>query len=209
MEIKQNLTTVNYTVSAGREIKYIVIHYTGNKNDTAYNNTKYFKNQNRNASAHYFVDSDSIWQSVQDKHIAWHCGAQSYRHSKCRNSNSIGIELCDGVPKFDEATIRNGVRLVKMLMEKYNIPKENVIRHYDVTGKICPAPFIDESEWKRFKDLLKEDVDMEELKKVKVEFDAYVEHTNDIINTMGREIKALQDIVNVMGKEIAELKGGK
>ena len=48
---------------------------------------------------------------------------------------------------------------------------------------------------------------MEELKKLQTEFKQYVEHTNVIINTMGKEIKSLQDIINIMGKEIAELKG--
>ena len=44
------------------------------------------------ASAHYFVDENSVYQSVEDKNIAWHCGAKKYKHSTCRNS--IGVELC-------------------------------------------------------------------------------------------------------------------
>ena len=36
-------------------------------------------------------------------------------------------------------------------MSKYSIPIENVIRHYDVTGKNCPQPYVDEGEWKKFK----------------------------------------------------------
>ena len=209
MEIKQNLTRVNYSVNDKREIKYIVVHYTGNKGDKAKSNTNYFKDVNRNASAHYFVDDDSIWQCVEDRHVAWHCGAKTYRHPKCRNVNSIGVELCNGIPDFSDKTVNNGVWLIKELMQRYNVPIENVIRHYDVTGKLCPASLVDESKWKEFKDLLREGVDMEELKNLKAEFKQYVEHTNGIINTMGKEIKALQDIINFMGKEIEVLKNGR
>lgn len=125
-------------------IKYIVMHYTANDGDTDENNGKYFgNNANLGASAHYFVDGDSITQSVPDYHNAWHCGANFYTHPHCRNSNSIGIELCDerrnGVIYPTNETIANALELVKYLMKKYNIPKENVIRHYDVTGKLCPA----------------------------------------------------------------------
>lgn len=209
MEIKQNLTRVNYTTSSSREIKYIVVHYTGNKGDTAKNNTEYFKTVQRGASAHYFVDSDSIWQCVEDRHIAWHCGAKVYRHPKCRNTNSIGVELCNGVQSFDTDTVQNAAWLIKELMQRYNVPVENVIRHYDVTGKLCPASLVDEEKWKEFKNLLREGVDMEELNNLKAEFKQYVEHTSGIINMMGKEIKALQDIINIMGKEIAELKSDK
>lgn len=125
------------------DIKYIVMHYTANDGDTDENNGKYFANNYVGASAHYFVDGDSITQSVPDNHIAWHCGANTYKHPKCRNSNSIGIELCDerrnGVIYPTNETIANALELAEYLMKKYNVPKQNVIRHYDVTGKLCPA----------------------------------------------------------------------
>ena len=133
-------------------IKYIVIHYTSNDGDSDEGNSNYFKNNIVNASAHYFVDNDSITQAVPDNYIAYHCGANSYKHSECRNSNSIGIELCDsvkdGVIYPDKNTIINAIELTKHLMKKYNIPKENVIRHYDVTGKHCPVYWVNDSKWK-------------------------------------------------------------
>ena len=94
VKINENLTTVNFNKGDISRIKYIVVHFTGNNGDTAKNNTVYFKSVNRGASAHYFVDENEIWQSVQDKDVAWHCGAKTYRHSICRNANSIGIEMC-------------------------------------------------------------------------------------------------------------------
>ncbi len=128
-------------------IKYIVVHYTANDGDTDENNGIYFKNNDVDSSAHYFVDDDSVTQSVPDNYNAWHCGASKYKHAYCRNSNSIGVEICDdvrnGVIYPSAKTIANTIELVEYLMDKYSIPKENVIRHYDVTGKLCPAYWCD------------------------------------------------------------------
>jgi len=135
------------------DIKYIVIHYTSNDGDTDENNGLYFKNNVVKASAHYFVDSDSVTQAVPDNFSAWAVGGGKYSdcavtgggyyYGSCTNSNSISIELCDdyknGVVYPSEATILNTLELVKMLMDKYNIKKEYVIRHFDVNGKRCPA----------------------------------------------------------------------
>ena len=145
MNIKTNLANKsNYGGSRSTDsIKYIVVHYTGNDGDTDENNAKYFQNNIVQASAHYFVDDDSITQTVPDDYVAWHCGAKTYKHATCRNANSIGVEICDdvrnGVIYPSEKTIANALELVEHLMEKYSVPKENVIRHYDVTGKLCPA----------------------------------------------------------------------
>lgn len=145
MKIKTNFANRgNYGISRSlNSIKYIVIHYTANDGDSDENNGIYFSNNIVEASAHYFVDSDSITQSVPDDFTAWHCGAITYKHPECRNSNSIGIEICDdiynGVIYPSPRTIENAISLVELLMKKYSIPQENVIRHYDVTGKICPA----------------------------------------------------------------------
>ena len=59
-------------------IKYIVIHYTANDGDTALSNAKYFANGSRGASAHYFVDSKNIVQSVKDDYVAWAVGGNKY-----------------------------------------------------------------------------------------------------------------------------------
>lgn len=133
------------------DIKYIVIHYTANDGDTDENNGEYFKNNDVDSSAHYFVDSDSITKSVPDNYIAWHCGGKIYKHNKCRNYNSIGIEICDDIKNGSiypsSKTIQNAIELTKMKMKEYNIPKENVIRHFDVTGKHCPEYWINASKW--------------------------------------------------------------
>ena len=154
-KINKLLTPYNFTDknSVGR-IKYIVIHYVGALGG-AKANCQYYAGQYIGASAHYFVGFDGeIWQSVEDADIAWHCGASSYKHGACRNSNSIGIEMCvrkrstasmgatDKDWYFEDATVESAAELTRYLMDKYGVPASNVIRHYDVTGKICPNPYV-------------------------------------------------------------------
>lgn len=152
-KIEKLLTPYNFTNkdSVGR-IKYIVIHYVGALGG-AKANCQYYASKYIGASAHYFVGFDGeIWQSVPDEDIAWHCGASSYKHAECRNANSIGIELCvrnkgsqADTSKdwyFEDATVKAAIELTKYLMQKYGVPASHVIRHYDVTGKICPNPYV-------------------------------------------------------------------
>ena len=149
-----NQSLINTNQGSISRIKYIVIHYVGALGG-AKENCQYYAGGNRNASAHYFVGFDGeIWQSVEDANIAWHCGASSYKHGECRNANSIGIELCvrkrntasmgatDKDWYFEDATVEAAAELTRYLMDKYNVPASNVIRHYDVTGKICPNPYV-------------------------------------------------------------------
>ena len=147
----------NYQECNSRDIEYIVIHYTANKGDTAKNNADYFAREVTKTSAHYFVDSNQIWQSVHDADIAWHCGAKNYKHKYCRNANSLGIEICmlNSKGQIVQASINKAAELASYLMQKYNISKDNVIRHFDVTGKDCPAPMVeDETLWVNFKNKL-------------------------------------------------------
>lgn len=156
--IYQSFTTYNYTSgNSGR--KYIVLHFTANNGDTAKNNVDYFNGAYRGASAHFFCDPNEIWQNVSLSNTAWHCGASTY-YCSCRNSNSIGIEMCSkinssGTYYFEQGTLNNAAALTRWLMEEYGIPIENVIRHYDVTHKWCPGPWVDDpSQFTAFKQLV-------------------------------------------------------
>lgn len=147
------------------KIKYIVVHFTANDGDTAENNGLYFRNNKVYASAHYFVDDDSIVQSVPDNYVAWSVGGSRYSdykttggakfYNKCTNANSISIELCDTVKdgKYmaTEKTLENAVLLIKDLMKKYSVSIDNVIRHFDVNGKKCPSYFVNDTKWNEFK----------------------------------------------------------
>jgi len=164
MDIKQILCNpTNYRLNRTQDIKYIVIHYTANNGDTALGNANYFANNaNLQASAHYFVDENEIYNSVNDISCAWHCGGSSYIHPECRNDNAIGIEMCsrldnNGNYYFKDETVINTIELTKEKMVEYGIDINHVIRHYDVTGKVCPAPFVnDENTWLSFKSRLEE-----------------------------------------------------
>lgn len=147
----------NYTARRTSAIQYIVIHYTGAPG-TAKNCGTYFGREgNIGASAHYFVDEHDIVQSVPDTGRAWHCGAATYKHPACRNDNSLGVELCcypngDGTWRFAPETVANAVQLVRALMARYGVDVDHIVRHYDVTGKVCPEPFVrDTAQWETFK----------------------------------------------------------
>ncbi len=144
------LQTVNCTVASSRTVKYIVVHYTGNSSDTALANAKYFHNNDLSSSAHYFVDTGSIYQSVALKDRAWHCGASTYYHDECRNANSIGIEMCtSGSYTVSDAVIENTAHLAAAVASFLGISPNDldkyILRHYDVTHKSCPAQWADDS----------------------------------------------------------------
>lgn len=151
----------NATVKNGREIAYIVMHYTGNKKDKAINNAKYFYNNSVGASAHYFVDDESIYQSVELKNRAWHVGTNGTYYNACRNANSIGIEMCtSGDYNVSEKTIDNAALLCAELCRIVGITAETVdtyvVRHYDVTRKTCPAQWVEGAGFEEFKSKVKE-----------------------------------------------------
>lgn len=143
MNIKQMLTLINRTIGRkGQSIKYIVIHYTGNNTDRAVSNAKFFRIIPRGASAHYFVDTEEIYQVVKDTDSAWAVG-KKYGNAPywglCTNYNSISIEMCSNGGRIDERTIDLTIELTKELMRKYGVPSDRVIRHYDVCHKQCPG----------------------------------------------------------------------
>lgn len=148
-------------------VEYLVVHYTAGDGDTARDNGLYFARERVEASAHYFVDRTGVVASVPENYVAWHCGASVYRHPCCRNANSLGVELCsvmdeDGY-RFEAATVDNAAALLAELMERYAIPVERVLRHYDVTGKCCPAPFVtDGAAWRAFLSRLEEPMTQEQ-----------------------------------------------
>ena len=154
----------NYNSRTSRSVGYIVMHYTGNPKDTARANCNYFASGSRSASAHFFVDDSSIYQSVALRDIAWHCGGKQYFHAACRNSNAFGIEMCctAGNYKISDKTIKNSAYLCAYLCEMLGIGADEVdkyvLRHYDITHKICPAQMANsenDADWANFKKQVK------------------------------------------------------
>ncbi len=197
----------NFREGRNKKIEFLVIHYTANDGDSALSNCKYFKGKNRNSSAHYFVDENGVYQSVEDKDTSWHCGTKgTYYHTKCRNENSIGIELCSKKDKynkfyFEKKTLENAIYLINLLLKKYNISKQNILRHYDITHKNCPLPFVEDyNAWKDFKNEIGDKIYMKvkrivEIDGVKKEFEA--------INFEDKNYYSIRDIANLFGKSIS------
>lgn len=157
----------NYQGRRAQPVSFLVLHYVG-ATGGARNNALYYHRDTPGISAHYFVGHASegaeIWASVPEDCVASHCGRSDgkYWHPQCRNANSIGIEMCchqrsDGTWYIDPETVDAAVELGRDIMGRYHIPVENVLRHYDVTGKRCPMPWVDNPEqWEDFKRRLEE-----------------------------------------------------
>ena len=136
------------------QVNGIVIHYVGNPGTTAAQNHSYFENLAQTgetyASSHFLVGLEGeIIQNVPLDEIAY-CSNQ-------RNEDTISIVCChpDDSGAFNQATYDSLVQLTRWLMEAYDLDTDQVIRHYDVTGKICPKSFVENpEEWEQFlKDL--------------------------------------------------------
>ena len=161
MEIIKNTSIKNTEELKNRKIDFIVVHYTAgttSKAGTATNTANYFKSAN-NVSADFVVDDTTIVLYNPDikNRFCWHCGGARYYnkggrfYGVCKNSNSIGIEICSSNTTgkmqdansptyyFTPAVLNKAAELVKYLMSEYKIDADHIIRHYDVTGKPCPG----------------------------------------------------------------------
>lgn len=175
MVINKNLMSRNHTAKkrSAADISFIVVHYVGALGD-AKANTEYYKNNDVGASADFWVGfSGDIWQGNDYyNYYSWHCGGGLQGSSGhaffgiCKNSNSVGVEMCvkkrstasmnatDKDWYFTDATTEAAAQLVAYLMQQLGVSIDHVIRHHDVTGKICPNPFVyDDGDvtWKEFK----------------------------------------------------------
>lgn len=165
LTIKEDIAhPLRYINKDDRDINYIVVHYTGNFSDCDENNARYFKTDPRNnsyASAHLFIDNGSTTLSVELNNIAYHCGSTNgYKHANCRNNNSIGVEMCCfNNYKVHKKTIERTANVVARIAYNLKWTSDNIddwlLRHYDVTGKLCPRQFVENVDgWIEFKELV-------------------------------------------------------
>ncbi len=157
-DFEVDLLTVNEYSRPGialEEVNGIVIHYTANPGTSAQANRDYFEglkdSHETKASAHFVVGLEGeIVQCIPTAEIAY--------ASNDRNSDTLSIECCyeneDG--SFNQATYDSVIHLTAWLCAKFGLTSENVIRHYDITGKLCPIYYVENPDaWEQFK----EDVD--------------------------------------------------
>lgn len=151
------------TYSPNRQIKYLAYHFTagGSSAPGRAIGMKSSWEKTRKASADFGVDDRDMVQfnpnpknyycwSVGDKKNPYSGGGKLYGVAK--NSNTISIEICSNIKNgadlstpnhsgwyFTEDALNNAVKLGKILMKKYNIDIDHVVRHYDISGKVCPG----------------------------------------------------------------------
>lgn len=133
----------SYNISPRAEaVRYIVVHYVGSGTSapgSARANCQFFAGGNRNSSAHYFLDDAYIYEYADPaRYATWHCGDGRGRYG-ITNANSIGIEVCiNGDVPYTAAEEERLDWLVGELMERFGVPAERVVRHYDASRKACP-----------------------------------------------------------------------
>lgn len=137
----------NYNIQKRASIiQYIVVHYTGSGTSAsglARANCVYFSGGNRNASAHYFIDDEHIFEYADlSIYATQHVGGGKGKYG-ITNQNSIGIEVCNSGGPYTEAEISHLTWLVQYLMQKFGVPASRVVRHYDASRKHRPAYYVD------------------------------------------------------------------
>lgn len=157
--VTYNPLTSCITRAKNRAIKYLAIHYTAGSSSAAGRAMamKSSWEKTKNASADFGVDDRDMVQFNPDlrNYCCWAVGSKNGRGAlwgKATNYNTISIEICSNLKNgataaipnhegwyFTEESLANAVKLAKMLMREFNIPIERVVRHYDVTGKLCPG----------------------------------------------------------------------
>ena len=126
----------NFENKSKRDIKFIIIHYTGVK---PFKKTlEIFKDPTSKVSCHWLIsESGKFYKIVEEKNIAWHCGKSSWKKYVGLNNNSIGIELDNpghGVnyKSFSKNQMDSLVVLLQKIFLEYNINYKNVLAHSDI-----------------------------------------------------------------------------
>ena len=202
MNIKQiPAKSISYGGTRSRNsVKAIVIHYTAGTNDTAENQGNYFANGNtRTAGAHFFVDQNgAVVQSIQMDRIAWSVGGVRYSDYRqtggakfygiYTNANTVSIELCDIARKAPSSAMIDAVAELLKYIRKYCPNANALIRHFDVTGKPCPASMTNDTAWSDF------------LSRVSGSAPKQEPETTKTTTTKGRVVKITAKALNVREK---------
>ena len=156
-----------------KQVKKIVLHWTANPGASAENHQKYFNGtaikSKTYASAHIFVDSKEAICIIPLDEVAYHANDHYERNANGEvfrgipeltpnaNKLSLGVEMCvekDG--SISQSTIQRTAIVIAELCKTYQIDENDIVRHYDVTHKLCPKPFVDHPErFNEFKEQVK------------------------------------------------------
>ena len=136
-KISQNYSpNFNTSKRNQKNIKFIIIHYTGMKNESlAINRLCNIKSK---VSAHYFIKKNgSVLNLVPPLYEAWHAGESSWKGIKSINRHSIGIEIQNSghenkYENFAQKQIISTKKLLKYLIRKYKVNFNNILGHSDI-----------------------------------------------------------------------------
>lgn len=154
-EILDELFYPGYKMPNDQNILWIVVHESGMPREgqdaklLAEVQVRNAYSTGRQASWHYQVDENVIYQSFDDSIICWHAGDGTSKRGG-GNNNGIGIEMCINGDGNYEASMRMDAKLIAHLLHKYNLTLDNVKRHYDFDGKQCPYYMIETGRWTEF-----------------------------------------------------------
>lgn len=145
-------------------VSWIVVHYTGTAASALANARCIERELKSPRSTHYFVDGEEVLAVVPENRAAWHVGGpdtpdtppEKRKKLPVFNGNAIGVDVCEDKLVYDRAhrsaedrdwffseeTEATAAELIASIMRRYSIPLDHVVRHYDVTGKLCPRPFV-------------------------------------------------------------------
>ena len=148
--IDKQIIHLHTTARTGTEldgVKNIVIHYVGNPNTTAQNNRDYFDKDSTEVSSHFLVGLEG--EIIQCLPL-WEKSAAS----NWRNNDTISIEVChpDETGKFNDKTYDAVIKLTSWLLKELGLDESAVIRHYDITEKLCPLYYVENGDaWEQLK----------------------------------------------------------
>ncbi len=147
--VQQALIEIDGAARRGKALEpvtAIVIHYVGNPNTTAMQNRNYFNLEGVSVSSHFVVGLEGeIIQCVPLNEMS---SASNYR-----NRDTISIEVChpDATGQFNEKTYASLVKLVTWLCGTFHLDETDLLRHYDITGKLCPLYYVQHPQaWEAF-----------------------------------------------------------
>ena len=119
-----------------KQIKFIIFHYTGMKNETEAINR--LTDVSSKVSSHYLIKNNGeVISLVPDLYVAWHAGVSFWKRYKSLNKDSIGIEISNpghafSYKKFSKNQIKSTLKLTKFLIKKYKIKSQNILGHSDI-----------------------------------------------------------------------------
>lgn len=160
MTVTTKYISKNYDSAGTCTPRYIIIHETANHGvgaDAQAHYAYWNRDASAQASAHFVVDDSTVLNLVPLNRPAWHIG-DGGAANPVNNKNAVGIEICVNADGNYQKAVKNALMLTRRLMREWQIPAANVRRHYDVSGKHCPATMLDTpSLWTSFKEALRAD----------------------------------------------------